>query len=124
MDAKGQSIDGANATLSKGTIDSGTTIEFVATLNLGEKTSASLKFQPQWTTPKPPPTAPAARPGAPGAPAADAAKAPAPRPTPFGQGTLYAAPIANATTETPSDSHTGYLPGPSNPDNQPKPPQP
>lgn len=123
MDSKGQAIDGANATLSKGTIDSGTTVEFIATLNVGEKMSASLKFQPQWTTPKPPPTAPPNRPGAPGTPAADASKAPAPRPTPYGQGTLYAAPVANATTEPPSDSHTGYLPGPSSPDNQPKPPQ-
>jgi hypothetical protein len=37
---------------------------------------------------------------------------------------MYAAPVANATTEVPSDSHTGYLPSVSNPDNQPKPPTP
>lgn len=122
LDEKAQAIDAANATLSKGTVDSGSTIEFTASLNVGEKPVISLKFQPQWTTPKPPP-APAARAAAPGAAEAEAAQVPAPRPTPYGRGTLYAAPIANASTEPPADSHTGYLPGVSNPDNQPKPPQ-
>jgi hypothetical protein len=124
IDEKGQSIDGANATLSKGTVDSGSTIEFTATLNAGEKNVASLRFQPQWTLPKPPP-APPGQAGKGGAAAgqADAAKAPQPVPTPYGRGSLYAAPVANAATDTPSDSHTGYLPGASHPDNQPKPPQ-
>ena len=121
IDEKGQPVDGANATLSKGTLDSGSTVEFTATLNIGEKNASTLRFQPQWTLPKPPP-APAGQSGKGGA-AAEAAKAPQPVPTPYGRGTLYAAPVANAATDTPSDSHTGYLPGASNPDNQPKPPQ-
>jgi hypothetical protein len=125
VDEKGQSIDGANATLTKGSVDSGSTVEFQASLNIGDRTVAAIKFQPQWTAPKPPPSAapaPGARPaaGAAGAPAT----APAPVPTPYGLGSLYAAPVANATTETPSDSHTGYLPSVSSPDNQPKPPTP
>jgi len=126
VDEKGQSIDGANATLSKGSVDSGSTVEFQASLNIGERNVAAIKFQPQWTVPKPPPSAapaPGARPAA-GAPAGASAAAPTPVPTPYGLGSLYAAPVANASTETPSDSHTGYLPSVSNPDNQPKPPTP
>lgn len=122
MDEKGQAIDGANATLSKGTLDSGTTVEFTASLNVGEKTVSSLRFQPQWTLPKPPPPPPG-QPAKGGAAGAEAGRAPAPAPTPYGRGSLYAAPVASASTETPSDSHTGYLPGASSPDNQPKPPQ-
>jgi hypothetical protein len=121
IDEKGQSIDGAVASFSKGTIDTGQTVEFNASLNIGERTIASLKFSPQWTAPPPPP-APAPRPGTAAAAAAAANKAPAPVPTPYGRGTLYAAPVANAPSQIPSDSHTGYIPGASNPDNQPKPP--
>jgi len=126
VDEKGQSIDGANATLSKGSVDSGSTVEFQASLNVGDRNIAAIKFQPQWTAPKPPPSAappPGARPAA-GAPGSPAATAPSPVPTPYGFGSLYAAPHANASTEIPSDSHTGYLPSVSNPDNQPKPPTP
>jgi hypothetical protein len=122
FDEKGQSIDGTNATLSKGTLDPGGTIEFTATLTVGEKTIGSLKFQPQWTTPKPPPAAGA--PGQAGAAGGAAQQAPKPVPTPYGRGTLYAAPQANASTDRPADSNTGYLPGVSSPDNQPKPPTP
>jgi hypothetical protein len=124
VDEKGQPIDGSNATLSKGTVDSGTTVEFSASLNVGEKTVASLHFEPQWTTPKPPPTPAPGRAGAAAGQAADANRPPAPAPTPYGRGSLYAAPVASASTEHPSDSHTGYLPGVSSPDNQPKPPNP
>ena len=120
IDEKGQPIDGANANLSKGTVDSGSSVEFNASLNVGEKTVATLRFEPAWTAPPPP--APTPRPGATAAAAAAANKPPAPAPTPYGRGTLFAAPVASATSETPSDSHTGYIPGPSNPDNQPKPP--
>ena len=126
VDEKDQAIDGANATLTKGSVASGSTVEFMASLNVGDRTVAAVKFQPQWTVPKPPPApAPAqgSRPAA-GAPAGTAASAPAPVPTPYGLGSMYAAPVANATTEVPSDSHTGYLPSVSNPDNQPKPPTP
>jgi hypothetical protein len=122
LDEKGQSIEGANATLSKGSIESGTSIDFSANLNVGEKAVGTVRFQPQWTIPKPVPTPGQAggRAGAGGQ--AAAAKAPAPVPTPYGRGTLYAAPVANATTERPTDSNTGYLPNVSSPDNQPKPP--
>ena len=122
VDEKGQSIDGTTASLSNGTVAAGATAEFNASLNIGDKTVASLRFHPEWTTPPPPP--PAAKPGAPGAAGAASANAapPAPRPTPYGRGTLYAAPVANASTERPTDSNTGYLPNVSSPDNQPKPP--
>jgi len=126
MDEKGQPLEGANATLSKGTVDSGGTVEFTASLNVGEKSVSTLHFQPQWTVPPPP--APAQAGGRPGAAAGQAQAgggangAPAPQPTPYGRGNLYAAPVASASTDTPSDSHTGYLPSVSHPDNQPKPP--
>ena len=123
FDEKGQPIDGQTASLSKGTVDPGATVEFTAALNVGEKTIGSLKFQPQWTTPKPPP-APAAPGQAAAAGGAPATTAPKPVPTPYGRGTLYAAPQANASTERPTDSNTCYLPGVSSPDNQPKPPTP
>jgi hypothetical protein len=123
FDEKGQSIDGTNASLSKGTVDPGSTVEFTATLTVGEKTVGTLKFQPQWTTPKPPPSA--AAPGQAAGPGGAPANAPPkPVPTPYGRGTLYAAPPANASTDRPTDSNTGYLPGVSSPDNQPKPPTP
>ena len=127
VDEKGQPIDGANATLSKGVVDSGTTVEFIATLNVGDRNIGALKFQPQWTVPKPPPSAapaPGARPAAAGPAGATASAAPSPVPTPYGLGSLYAAPVANANTEIPSDSHTGYLPSVASPENQPKPPTP
>jgi hypothetical protein len=119
-DEKGQPIDGANVTLSKGSVESGTTVEFSASLNVGERTVASLRFEPQWTVPPPP--APTPRPGTPAAAAASANAAPAPVPTPYGRGTLFAAPVASAPSEAPADGKTGYIPGASSPDNQPKPP--
>jgi hypothetical protein len=121
VDEKGQSIDGATASVSKGVIESGQSVEFNATLNVGEKTVASLRFAPQWTNPKPPaPPGAAAEPSASGV----AGKLPAPRPTPYGQGTLYAPPVASAPSQAPADGKTGYIPGASHPDNQPKPPIP
>ncbi len=120
VDEKGQSIDATTASLSKGVVESGQSVEFTASLNVGEKTVASLRFAPQWTTPKPPPTTPG--PGGAASANAAAAKAPAPRPTPYGRGTLYAPPVANAPSEAPADGKTGYIPGASHPDNQPKPP--
>jgi hypothetical protein len=121
IDEKGQPIDGANVSLSKGTVDAGASVEFNASLNIGDKTVSALRFQPVWTSPPPPP-APTPRPGTAAAAAASAANKPTPVPTPYGQGNLFAAPVANAPSERPSDSHTGYIPGASNPDNQPKPP--
>ncbi len=121
IDEKGQSIDGTTASLSKGVVESGQSVEFTASLTIGEKTVASLQFAPQWTQPKPPP-APTPRPGTAAAASAAAAGVPTPRPNPFGQGTLYAAPDANAPFQAPADGKTGYIPGATSPDNQPKPP--
>ncbi len=122
IDEKGQPIDGANASLSKGSVESGKSVEFTSTLNVGDKTVASIRFAPQWAAPKPPAAA-APAPGAPaGAPAAN--KPPAPVPTPYGFGNLWAFPRANAPSEAPADGKTGYIPGASHPDNQPKPPGP
>ena len=122
LDEKGQSIDAAAATLSKGAVESGQSVEFVATLpNVGDKYVANLQFNPQWMLPKPPP-APTPRPGTAAAAAASAAAVPTPRPTPYGRGTLYAAPVASAPSQAPADGKTGYIPGATSPDNQPKPP--
>lgn len=122
LDEKGASIDATTATLSKGSIDSGLSVEFVATLaNVGEKTIANLRFAPQWTPPKPPP-APTPRVGTEQAAVQGRAAAPTPRPTPFGQGTMFAPPVASAPSQPPADGKTGYIPGATSPDNQPKPP--
>ena len=123
VDEKGVAIDGITAALSKGSAEPGATIEFNGALKVGDRTVASLRFAPQWAAPKPPPPPPgtAARPGAgsAGAPAQAAAR---PVPTPYGRGTIYAAPAGNAPSQPPADGKTGYLPGASSPDNQPKPP--
>lgn len=122
VDEKGQSVDAAAASLSKGVVESGTTVEFMATLpNVGDRNVANLRFAPQWTAPKPPP-APTPRPGTAEAAAAARAAVPTPRPTPFGQGSLFAAPVASAPSQAPADGRTGYIPGATSPDNQPKPP--
>jgi hypothetical protein len=119
IDEKGQPVGGSNATLSKGTVTPGQTVDFTASLNVGDRIVASLRFAPQWNAPRPPP-APTPRPGAAGA--AGAAAAPTPVRTPYGRGTLYAAPAPSASSQAPADGKTGYIPGPANPDQQPKPP--
>jgi len=131
IDEKGQAIGGANAVLSKGAIESGQSVSFTASIALPpEKAVSTLRFAPQWTaTPKASETAPRAGGAAPagGAPAGGAAaanKPPAPAPTPYGRGTLYAPPVANAPSEPSPDGKTGYIPGAAHPDNQPKPPVP
>jgi hypothetical protein len=124
MDEKGQPIDGAMASLSKGVVDSGQSVDFTTSLKVGDKTVASLRFAPQWSAPRPPPPAPPAPGTAAAAAAAAANRPPPPRPTPFGRGTIFAPPVANAPTEAPADGKTGYIPGMSSPDNQPKPPTP
>jgi hypothetical protein len=103
IDDKGQGVEGTTASLSKGVLEPGHTVEFSATLNVGQKAVASLRFAPQWTVPKPPAPAPSPA-AAPASADAKANKPPAPKPTP------------------PADGKTGYIPGASHPDNQPKPP--
>ena len=123
LDDKGQPIEGTTAALSKGSIPSGQSVDFTATMDVGQKTAASLRFTPQWTAPKPPPPPP----GSPGAAAAAGAGGarpgpPSPQPTPYGRGSLYAPPVGNAPSQPPADGKTGYLPGPASADQQPKPP--
>jgi hypothetical protein len=120
IDEKGESIDGTTASLSKGTVGSGQSVEFTASIKTGEKTVATLRFNPQWAAPKPPPPTP--RPASAGAASEASAAAPAPRPTPFGRGTMFAPPAPNAPSQPPADGKTGYIPGATSPDNQPKPP--
>jgi len=121
FDEKGQAIDGAQAILSKGSIASGQTVDFTASLKVGSKTVANIRFNPQWTLPKPPPP-PTPQPGTAAAAAAARAAVPTPVRTPYGLGTLYAAPVASAPSKPPADGKTGYIPGATSPDNQPKPP--
>ncbi len=121
LDEKGQPIDGAPATLSKGSIGAGQSVDFTASLKVGSKTVASIRFNPQWTLPKPPPE-PTPQPGTAAAAAAARAAVPTPVRTPYGQGSLYAAPVASAPSKPPADGKTGYIPGATSPDNQPKPP--
>jgi hypothetical protein len=136
----GVQIGSTAAVLSNGTIEGGKTVSFTASIAAGDRVVAALRFSPQWWSPPPPPpsaggpptasgTSPSAAPAA-GAAAPAAAPAPAapsqppgPKPTPYGQGLLYAAPAASAPSEAPADGKTGYIPGASSPDNQPKPPQ-
>ena len=122
IDEKGQAIDGTAASLSKGSIESGQTVDFNATMKAAaDRNVASIRFAPQWTAPKPP-VAAAARPGTPSAATGAPAAAAKPVPTPYGRGTLYAPPVANAPSQPPPDGKTGYIPGATSPDNQPKPP--
>jgi hypothetical protein len=131
FDGKGLPIGGAVASLSKGNIESGTSIAFTASMPIGEQSVGSLRFAPQWTGSAPAAVAP---PGSRPAPATDRAvpgtgasaqtAPPKPAPTPYGRGTLYAAPAANAPSQAPADGKTGYIPGATSPDNQPKPPNP
>jgi hypothetical protein len=142
-DGKGQPIGGSVANLSKGNIESGLSISFTATVPVGEQSVGSLRFAPQWTGPPPAAAVPAgSRPASAGAPSPASAapagnggspsaangsaaqSAPKPAPTPYGRGSLYAAPVANAPSQAPADGKTGYIPGATSPDNQPKPPNP
>jgi len=135
LDAKGATIASGEAGLSATALDPSATANFSVTIPVGNRIVGSLRFAPRWVAPAPaaPPAAPgtpdaAARATAPGAPAAatDPAAArsapPPPAPTPFGRGTLYAAPAPSAPSAPPADGKSGYLPGASHPGNQPKPP--
>jgi hypothetical protein len=139
IDVKGQTITSAEAGMANNVIDPSKTVAFSATLPVGARAVGSIRFSPRWVSPALPAASPA--PGADSAArnrataaAAESAAAPAatavpkasapppPAPTPFGRGNLYAAPPPNAPSQPPPDGKTGYLPGASNPANQPKPP--
>jgi hypothetical protein len=120
LDDKGERVGSGEASLSNGLVASGATVTFTATIPVGEKFVGTLRFVPQWISQAPPAPAPAAPAG--GKPATSG-PAPTPVPTPYGLGTLYAAPASSAPTTAPADGKTGYIPGMSSPENQPKPPQ-
>lgn len=134
LDAKGATIASGEAGVSNSVIDPAGSVNFSVTIPIGSKVVGSLRFAPRWVAPAAPaaPAAPgaedpAARPPASAAPAPAAADAPrssppSPAPTPFGRGTLYAAPAPSAPSQPPADGKSGYLPGASHPGNQPKPP--
>ncbi len=131
IDPKGQTITSGEAGISNGVIEPSRTVAFSVTISVGVRPVGSLKFAPRWVAPALP--APASgseepvareRAAAPAAPAASprASAPPQPEPTPYGRGSLYAPPAPNAPSEPPKDGKTGYIPGASNPANQPKPP--
>jgi hypothetical protein len=137
IDTKGQAISSADAGLSNAVIDPSRTVAFSVTIPVGGKAVGSIRFSPRWisSAPAAPASGPEAQPGA-RAPAATSAPAaavspaaatkpaaaPGPAPTPYGRGTLYAPSAPNAPSQAPADGKAGYLPGASNPANQPKPP--
>ena len=131
LDAKGQVITSGEAGISSVSIEPSKTAAFSVTIPLSGRPVGSIRFSPRWAS-TPPAAAPAAddpaRAANPAAPAAAAPppvranEPPSPAPTPYGRGSLYAAPAPSAPLEAPKDGKTGYLPGPSHPSNQPKPP--
>ncbi len=130
IDEAGNAVSTGSATLATGTIEGGRSVNFAATLPIGERTINQVRFSPMWQTPPPPPSPPAAT--ATGSPAggatasaagAPSGKTPAAAAVPYGQGTLYAAPAPSAPSVAPADGKTGYIPGAASPENQPKPPQ-
>lgn len=133
LDENGKVLSAAPATVAGSSLDPGRTVTFTATLSVGSVRVPILRFAPQWIPPPPPPekeAPPAPEAGSeqageakPAAPAASQAKAPPPQPTPYGRGMLYAPPAASAPTTAPADGKTGYIPGASSPENQPKTPQ-
>lgn len=126
MDEKGETIASGEAGLSNGQVEPGGTVSFSVTIPVGEKFVGSIRFAPQWLASALPGAArspvPAAPPPPPGKAASAAGAAPSPVPTPYGQGTLYAAPAPPASTTPSADGKTGYIPGMSSPENQPKAP--
>lgn len=143
VDEKGEPIGTGDGSLATGSINPGNNVAFSASVPVGDKVVASLRFQPQWIAT--PPAAPAGSGGAAtaasqpasgsmpgsssgasasGSPSAPrpAAAPPAPTPLPYGQGVLYAAPPPSAPSEAPPDG-AGYIPGAASPENQPKPPK-
>lgn len=140
IDAKGQTITSGEAGLSNGAIEPSRTVAFSVTIPVGARAVGSLRFSPRWVAAALPAATtadgdPAARDRAASAAAAAASTVPPaptaapkasapppPAPTPYGRGSLYAAPPANAPSQAPADGKTGYIPGASSPSNQPKPP--
>ncbi len=135
LDEKGEKIASGEAAITSDTIAPGAAVSFSAKIPIGEKKAVSIHFTPQWLAPAPAAPAPSASPAAsasspaarPTQPAGGtppaSGQSPQPQPTPYGRGTLFAAPAPPASTSPPEDGKTGYLPGVSSPENQPKTPQ-
>ena len=129
MDGKGQAIASGEAGISSASIEPAKTAAFSVTIPVGGRLIGSIRFSPRWaSTPTAPPAAedPTRAPVSPAAPGAAPAprsnEPPPPQPTPYGRGTLFAAPPPSAPSVPPADGKTGYIPGASSPSNQPKPP--
>lgn len=127
LDGKGQVITSGEAGISSASIDPSKTAAFSVTIPVGSKVVGSIRFSPRWASPALPPAAddPARAPASsttPAAPAPRSNEPPPPAPTPYGRGTLFAAPPPSAPSVPPADGKTGYIPGASSPSNQPKPP--
>jgi hypothetical protein len=123
MDEKGETIASGEAAISNGLVEPGGTVSFSVTIPVGEKFVGSIRFAPQWLAAAAPGPARSPIAAAPTPPAGRPASPPAPVPTPYGRGSLYAAPAPSASTTPPADGNTGYLPNMSTPENQPKTPQ-
>lgn len=124
IDEKGEKIVSAEAGLSGGLVSPGTNVSFSATIPVGDRVVASLRFAPSWLAPPAPAQAPGPAPtAAPATAPKPASTPPGPTPTPYGQGSLYAPPPAPAPTGPPADGNRGYIPGMSEPSSQPKPPK-
>ena len=136
---KGETIASSEGALSGGVIEPGSQVDFSVGLKVGQKIVTSLRFMPIWTPaalPAPPdaPGRPAGRPVSSGpgygdgsmsaeASPAPPAPAPSPAPTPYGRGVLYAPPAPASSMDPPADGKTGYIPGATRKEDQPKPPQ-
>jgi hypothetical protein len=123
LDEKGEKIASGEAGLSNSLVVPGASVSFSATIPVGDRFVGSLRFTPQWIAPAASAAAPAPPAAATPAAARPAAQSPSPVPTPYGLGSLYAAPPASASTTPPADGNRGYIPGMSSPENQPKPPK-
>ena len=138
LNEKGETLAYAEASVAGGAIAPSQSTGFTASLAVGEQTAVSLRFAPRWVA-APLPASAGARGGAapsqagesgekPDAAAAAASRPPGAQPAPAqpippGQGVLYAAPPPSASFSPPADGKSGYIPGATHPDNQPKPPQ-
>jgi hypothetical protein len=125
LDEKGEKIATGEAGLSNSVVAPGGAVSFSVTIPVGERPIGSIRFAPQWLATAPPGSVAAALTPAAPAPSAEkplARQSPAPAPTPYGLGSLYAAPAASASTTPSADGKTGYIPNMSSPENQPKPP--
>lgn len=114
-DDGGKTIGTTSADIATGALEPGASATFTATLPTSVR-AASVRFVPHWTSPAPPKKekeaeAAAKKPAAPPAAAKPPATASAPEKPEYTPNPNYAPPTASAPTSSPSDSHSGYIPG-------------